>query len=86
MTQDHAEFLAFCKTVIHLEATEDIALACWVESRNRALEEAARVCDAQAEDAVAPKRLALMTAVGQTIQEGMYGGAKSCAGVIRNLK
>jgi hypothetical protein len=67
------------------------ALIAWAteygqQCREAALEEAALVCDAQAEDAVAPKRLALMTAVGQTIQEGMYGGAKSCAGVIRGVK
>jgi hypothetical protein len=57
-----------------------------IAAARAALEAAAQVCDAEAEDAASERRKPLLTPAGTTLYEGMYGGATNCAAIIRAMK
>jgi len=57
-----------------------------IAAARAALEGAAKVCDAEAEDAASERRKPLLTPAGTALYEGMWGGATNCAAAIRALK
>jgi hypothetical protein len=57
-----------------------------IAAARAALEAAAQVCDAEAEDAASERRKPLLTPAGTALYEGMWGGATNCASAIRALK
>jgi hypothetical protein len=57
-----------------------------IAAARAALEAAAQVCDAGAEDAASERRKPLLTPAGITLYEGMHGGATNCAAAIRAMK
>jgi hypothetical protein len=56
------------------------------EAMRAALEAAAKVCDAEADDADSKKRKPFLTLSGATLYDGMRGGATNCASAIRALR
>jgi hypothetical protein len=57
-----------------------------IAAARAALEAAAQVCDAEAEDAASERRKPFLTLSGATLYDGMRGGATNCAAAIRALK
>jgi hypothetical protein len=56
------------------------------EAYKQGLEDAAALCEVEAEDADVTKRKPLLTPTGTALYEGMWGGATNCAAAIRALK
>jgi hypothetical protein len=85
MTNEHTEFLSFYQA-LRFTSEEDRALACWVEARRVALEDAAKVCDDLSTAYGSMADCGLFTDAGRTLHDGMYGGAHNCAAAIKELK